>query len=317
MGLIIAILFPAFFLLTNPYADHFFNRFLCSFCFILLLWLINSFHTGGFFAIIISLIVAVPVYFLIGATIDTSGLLLGQLDPKQPSLVKAWSFLVLRLWLLDGMVIFIRWLYDNLLEKKKIAVENELLKVAQMQAVHEALKQQISPHFLFNSLHTLSALIKQNPEGAVLFTRELSAVYRYLLVHQEKKMVPLQAELEFLQSYVYLLNIRFAGAIRTDIDIEKSCLDTMLPPNTLQLLIENAVKHNSFSSRKPLCIAVTNNAAYLIVKNNIQAKPTEMISSGTGLENIRTRYRLTAKDDIIINNDSLSFEVMLPIIRPI
>jgi len=130
-------------------------------------------------------------------------------------------------------------------------------------------------------------------------------------------MVPLQAELEFLQSYVYLLNIRFAGAIRTDIDIEKSCLDTMLPPNTLQLLIENAVKHNSFSSRKPLCIAVTNNAAYLIVKNNIQAKPTEMISSGTGLENIRTRYRLTAKDDIIINNDSLSFEVMLPIIRPI
>jgi two-component system LytT family sensor kinase len=314
MGLAVAALFPAFFLLTNPYAGHFVNRFLSSFSFIFILWLINTFLGKRLITIGISFALAVVVYLLIGYTIDNTGLLLQQVRTDQPAPAKAWLFLVMRLILLDAMVISIRYLYDHYNEKKEMAFEHELLKRAHLHARHEALKQQVSPHFLFNSLNTLSSLIKQNPDDALLFTKELSSVYRYMLVHQDKAMVPLNEEIAFLKSYVYLLGIRFAEAIQTTIDIDESFLENSIPPNTLQLLIENAVKHNSFSGKMPLCISIAAAGAYLTVRNNRQSKPADGSSSGIGLENIRARYLLAGGKDIVIEKDENHFQVMLPII---
>lgn len=318
MGLVVAAMFPAFFLLTDPYADHFVNRFLCSFCFILILWLINTQLARHWATLVFSFVLAVLVYLCIGYSIDNTGLLLRQVSSHQPAPAKAWSFLVARLVLLDGMVIFIRYLYGNLLEKKAIAFENEILKTAQLQARHETLKQQVSPHFLFNSLNTLGSLIKQNTADAISFTRELSSVYRYMLVHQDKAMVPLKDELGFLKSYFYLLDIRFAGAIRSSISVDVSCLESLVPPNTLQLLIENAVKHNAFSAKKPLCISITNYGSYLKVTNNVHAKPPDNTSSGIGLGNIQARYQLAAGGKkIVIEKTEDQFQVLLPIIASI
>jgi len=314
LGLLVATLFPAFFLLTNPYEAHFFNRFLSSFIFIFSLWLINAFLGKRVITIIVSFVLAVAVYLLIGHTIDNSGLLLQQVRGNQPAPLKAWSFLIMRLVLLNGIIIFIRYAYDNYTEKKQIAFEHELLKRAHLQGKHEVLKQQVSPHFLFNSLNTLSSLIKQNPDNALLFTKELSSVYRYMLVHQDKAMVPLREEIAFLRSYVYLLRIRFGEAIRVVIDINDSFLDRSIPPNTLQLLIENAVKHNAFSTKLPLDISVSAAADGIAVRNNRQKKPADSTSPGIGLENIRARYQLAMGKDIIVQTDDHFFLVRLPII---
>jgi two-component system LytT family sensor kinase len=188
------------------------------------------------------------------------------------------------------------------------------LKRENLNALHETLKQQVNPHFLFNSLHTLKSLTKRNPDQAIHFIDELSSVYRYMLLHQDKKIVTIGEEIEFLRSYLYLLKIRFGDAINTEIALPDKLLKHSMPPNTLQLLIENAVKHNALSTKKPLCISIYTKDDYLVVRNNLQFKPEQTsTSSHFGLSNISNRYLLLNGRDIIIKKTEKDFLVLLPV----
>ena len=188
--------------------------------------------------------------------------------------------------------------YSQTLEKVQIYSEelnlktNELLKLQKdnLQSQFETLKNQVNPHFLFNSLNVLTSLISVDPELAEEFTGQLSKIYRYVLEHKSEDIVPLSTEKDFLESYVFLLDIRFKGKLRVNISIQAEKLNMKIPPLAIQLLIENAIKHNIFSVKSPLIIDVfVDDDEYLNVINNYQKRDKQIESTGLGLKNITDR----------------------------
>lgn len=193
--------------------------------------------------------------------------------------------------------------------------ETEELKKANLQSQFESLKSQVSPHFLFNSLNTLSSLIEENPDTAVKFVNQLSKVYRYLLQSNDKELITVKEEIDFLEAYIFLLKTRFDEGFAVDMNIPEEILATSIPPLTLQILVENAVKHNVVSMTRPLIIKITSmEAGTISVINNIQKKTINVASTGMGLSNISAKYKLLNKPTINIEENSLEFSVTLPII---
>lgn len=186
----------------------------------------------------------------------------------------------------------------------------------QLELQFEALKSQLSPHYLFNSLNTISSLIYKDPQTAEQFIRRLAQTYQFILSTQHKKFISLQEELEFVKSYYYLLRIRFQQSLNIEINIPNSIIHSAIPPLTLQLLIENAVKHNTLSPEKPLYIyiAAIDNTQLKVVnsKSDVHEPVT---STRIGLENIRQRYRYFTQRPIEIRNDN-QFTVLLPVLHP-
>jgi sensor histidine kinase YesM len=179
----------------------------------------------------------------------------------------------------------------------------------------ELIKSQINPHFLFNNLNVLSGMvIKDNPE-ANRFIEEFSKVYRYILNNQQKEVVQLQSELEFIQPYIFLLQKRFDNGLKVDIQIEKEFNNFHIVPASLQMLIENAIKHNVVSRNKPLHIDIyTDGNKKLVVKNNLQPRnPTEP-SGRLGLQNIRKRYELICGHTIVVSKTNTEFTAVLPLL---
>jgi two-component system, LytTR family, sensor kinase len=177
----------------------------------------------------------------------------------------------------------------------------------------EMLKLQLNPHFLFNSLNTLSSLVHSDPVKAGEFIHRLSDVYRYVLENRNKELVSLREEMEFIRSFSFLQGLRFQGMIDFRFEIGEEQLDRKVAPMTLQLLIENAVKHNVVSSKHPLDIVITAENDNLIIKNNLQFKE-EVSGMGVGLKNISSRYAfLTDRKVEIIKEDNL-FKVIIPLI---
>lgn len=329
-GFLVAALFPGIFIFSDSDISKFFNRFLSCFSFIFILWFVNfkliEFGVNKrikhkqsiaplLIKIFLSFLIAISLYIFIGYIIDETGIFLSQVRGSNSNSLKAWLFLSLKVILFDALIILVKYLYDSYEDKRQMEFENEFLKRENLNARHEALKQQVNPHFLFNSLNTLKSLVKRDAVHAVNFTSELSSVYRYMLLHQDKKVVALRDEIEFSKSYVYLLKIRFGDAINTRIEVSEDFLDSLMPPNTLQLLIENAVKHNALSIKKPLSISISTIDSFLIVKNNFQPKSSKAESSNLGLDNIRSRYMLINGKEIIIQQKEDCFQVMLPIIK--
>ncbi len=329
-GLLVATLFPGIFIFSDSEAHGLFNRFLSSFSYIFILWFINfklvdfradkhlkvqTYFTRLAVKLVLSFIIAVVLYIFIGYSVDQTGNLLSQVSGNHQHSAKAWLFLILRIVFFDGLIILVKFIYDSYEEKRQIEFENEFLKRENLHARHEALKQQVNPHFLFNSLNTLKSLVKRNADQAADFTSELSSIYRYMLLHHDKSIVALRDEIEFSKSYVYLLKIRFGDAINTKIEVNEQLLDSLMPPNTLQLLIENAVKHNAFSIKKPLFISISTNESFLTIENNFQPKAVRAMSSNLGLDNIRSRYLLINGKEISIRRNGDCFQVSLPIIR--
>jgi two-component system, LytTR family, sensor kinase len=179
----------------------------------------------------------------------------------------------------------------------------------------ETLRTQVNPHFLFNSLNTLSSLMYEDREKAAGFIRDLSDVYRYVLENRSRETIALHEEVKFIRSFVYLYQLRFDNKLKVEIDISESLQDKQIAPMTLQLLVENAVKHNIVSVKKPLEISVTaNESGYLTVRNNLQKKPAGMVSSEIGLKNITSRYAyLTDKPVEVLKTES-EFIVRVPLI---
>jgi sensor histidine kinase YesM len=181
-----------------------------------------------------------------------------------------------------------------------------------------ALKNELDPHFIFNSLNTLSYLITNDNSKADLFNYKLAEVYKYFLINKNKDQIFLKKELEFIENYIYLVQIRHENKLHIKIDLnEKEIADSLVIPYALQLLIENAIKHNEFSIRRPLHISITIEGDYLKVENSLNTRNTQKNTTRVGLKNLNAQYLLIFKKNIIIERSEKNFTVQLPIIRPL
>jgi LytS/YehU family sensor histidine kinase len=189
------------------------------------------------------------------------------------------------------------------LEKEKVVFE------------FETLKSQVNPHFLFNSFSTLSSIIEENSDLAVEYVQRLSDFFRSILENRDKDLILLSDELQMINNYIEIQKSRFGEALLFSNNIPETAKDSMIPPLVIQLLIENAIKHNVISSARPLNIIIDLSAEReIVIKNNLQPKRKKEASTGLGLENIKQRYLLVAQKEICIVKTEKYFTVKLPLI---
>ncbi|MEO8771508.1 MAG: histidine kinase [Ferruginibacter sp.] len=230
------------------------------------------------------------------------------ITPLKLNLIYAWLANLL-FHLLNAIVFYFS-------EYKTKLIEAETFKRLSSQAELQVVKNQINPHFLFNNLNVLSTLIMQNNADANKFIEEFSKVYRYILQNHEKELVPLETELRYIDPYIFLLKQRFTEGLLVHLDIPENYRQMLIVPAALQILIENAIKHNVVSRQKPLYIDVRVNGTNTItVSNNLQTKLTIERSSGIGLQNIIKRYSMVSSREVMINNEDNMFTVILPLIN--
>lgn len=198
------------------------------------------------------------------------------------------------------------------LAKKSITEQQSIAQGER--AKYESLKSQLDPHFLFNSLNVLTALIEENPEKAEVFTTKLSKVYRYVLEQKEKNLVPLQEELQFAKTFMELMYMRFEGAIHFELPDKLMGINGNIVPLSLQLVLENAIKHNQISKEKPLHISLKLQDKSLLISNNNNPKKILQKGTGIGLKNIVQRYALLTDRAVDINTSEKHFSVRLPIL---
>ncbi|UUV21057.1 histidine kinase [Paenimyroides aestuarii] len=198
--------------------------------------------------------------------------------------------------------------------KDKIEVTQQKDIAVKATASFETLKNQLDPHFLFNSLNVLSSLIEENPLKAQEFTVALSKIYRYVLDQKDKNLISVEEELNFAKLYISLLKMRFENGISVNFLIDESVFDYKIVPLSLQLLLENAIKHNSISDKKPLLIEIYQEENYLVIQNSLQKKQTFEKSSGIGLSNIIYRYELVSNINVEIMQTNDLYKVKLPLI---
>ena len=192
--------------------------------------------------------------------------------------------------------------------------ETEKFKRESLSAQLNALRTQVNPHFLFNNLNTLSSLIPDDPQQAVDFVQQLSKVYRHILEVKDEKSIPLKDELDVLKAYSFLLKTRFGDNLEIDINIADEKLQKRIVPLSLQLLMENAIKHNIVSAEKPLRIDVYAENGSLLVSNNLQKKNQLHESTGIGLDNIRHRYKLLSDKIVEVTESGNNFTVSIPLL---
>lgn len=195
--------------------------------------------------------------------------------------------------------------------------EKELLKRESLMAQLNALKTQVNPHFLFNNLNTLCSIIPENPKQAVDFVQQLSKVYRHILEVKDEKSIPLKDEMAVLEAYAFLLKTRFGDNLEIVMQVDESLMEAKIVPLSLQLLMENAIKHNIVSQDKPLKIVVKVENDYLVITNNLQKKNQIIESTGIGLTNIRNRYKLITDKNITVSETLVDFTVSIPLIQSI
>jgi sensor histidine kinase YesM len=195
---------------------------------------------------------------------------------------------------------------------KESAVQQEKLKRIQLNLQYETLKSQVSPHFLFNTLNSLTSLISSNPDKAIDFVKKLSEVYRYVLDQKDQELADLASELKFVESYVFLQKIRFETNL--DVQIEVSPQNFKVIPLSVQMLVENAIKHNEISDRRPLQIKIyTTSEQYLVVENQLQKKSGSE-GSGSGIQNIRERYEFFTTKKVLIYENLEKYRVSIPLL---
>lgn len=187
-------------------------------------------------------------------------------------------------------------------------VENEHLKQENLENELVALKNQVNPHFLFNSLNSLNSLIRDNKK-ATKFVNKLSFMYRYILQSGDRNLVSLEEELKFLESYIFLIQTRYRNRFEIEIDIDMQFLEKKVPPLSLQLLVENAVKHNEISETNPLLVKVYSEDGYICVENKIKLRATFVDNTGNGLSNLNKRYLLLKDHQILISDANNIFKV--------
>ena len=224
-----------------------------------------------------------------------------------------WGNYSFGLWITLTIVITFHFVYFyNRYQQNKIKEQKVIANTANAQ--FESLKNQIDPHFLFNSLNVLTSLIEENPDNAQRFTVSLSKIYRYVLEQKDKELVPVEEELEFAKTYMNLLKMRFENSINFEIPDYTEHQDAKVVPLSLQLLLENTIKHNTVSESKPLHIKISIEGNYLVVQNNLQKKEVLQTRKGVGLQNIVNRYGILTKRNVLIDESGAVFKVKIPIL---
>jgi sensor histidine kinase YesM len=207
-------------------------------------------------------------------------------------------------------LIFHAFYFYKELQSRRVKEQKVIAGTATAQ--FDALKSQLDPHFLFNSLNVLVSLIEENPKAATRFTTSLSKVYRYVLEQRNKELVSIEEELTFARTYVNLLKWRFEDSLEVSIPEAASDAELKVVPLSLQLLLENAVKHNVVSDSKPLQLRIYEENSHLVVENNLQIKDHVKKGSGVGLKNIASRYALLSYRQMTITQNEHSFKVQIP-----
>ena len=200
-------------------------------------------------------------------------------------------------------------------ELRKSVEEKEMLKRESLKAQLNALKTQVNPHFLFNNLNTLSSIIPEDPKLAVDFVQQLSRVYRHILEVQDEQIIPLKDELDVMKAYAFLLKTRFGDNLDITVNVPEEKFSKRIVPLSLQILMENAIKHNIVSAEKPLKIDVFAENGKLVVSNNLQKKNQLNESTGIGLNNIRNRCKLLCNGKVEVIENGSSFTVSIPLIE--
>lgn len=199
---------------------------------------------------------------------------------------------------------FVSW-RESLIQKEKY-------KQDALSMQYETLKSYVNPHFLFNSLSVLSSLVEKDTAKSQLFIRQLSDIYRYVLEQKDKELVPLETELAFIVSYISLHRIRHGENLKVDLNVDNK--SGYIIPLSLQILLENAFKHNVISEDEPLAVTVKREANFIVVQNKLQIRKTINQSEGIGLETISKRYEFFTKQQLVISNDNHFFTVKLPVL---
>ena len=204
---------------------------------------------------------------------------------------------------------------DELKKTSKKEVVEQKLIAKSANAQFESLKNQLDPHFLFNSLNVLSSLIDENPKQAQKFTSSMSKIYRYVLEQKDKELVTIQDEIDFAKTYCELLKTRFEDSVDFEFNVSENDLRKFVVPLSLQLLLENCIKHNFATSSKPLIITIFTQNDCLCIENNLQAREQLKESAGIGLANIVQRYALLTKRNVFIEKSEDYFKVKLPVLE--
>jgi two-component system, LytTR family, sensor kinase len=208
---------------------------------------------------------------------------------------------------------FIHLLYQTY-QNQRVSIELERTRMDNLAAQYEILRQQVNPHFLFNTLNTLKYMVESDDGHSVDFILKLSDFYRFTLENRKLDLIRLSEELKILQAYVFLLKARFEEGFEVTIQIPGSRQQSMIPPFTLQLLVENCIKHNVVAPDKPLSVEIYLENDFIVVKNNVQPKITPESSTGIGLENINERYQHLLNRNIDVFPEATTFTVKLPVI---
>ena len=216
-------------------------------------------------------------------------------------------------------IILFTLIYEILFLNKERELDSKIVRQLDRErsrAELEALNNELDPHFIFNSLNTLNHLILNNPQQAYLFNNKLAQVYKYFLINKNNELISLSDELEFIDSYFFLLQMRHDDKLNLQTEFNKNNERlVMIPPLALQILVENAIKHNEFSHSDPLHIKIAMNHQYLKVSNNMKPKAYLVNSTGIGLKNLSSRYKILCNKDNIIENTDREFTVKLPLIK--
>lgn len=260
--------------------------------------------------ITIQLVVGVAIGFLARFFLKVVG------EPNLP--FKLDSLFVAATWALYGILpvgINLGFFTVYFLERwKDSLLKTERLEKEKSQVQFDNLKNQLNPHFLFNALTSLNSLIFENQQLASEFVQQLSKVYRYVLQNKDKNFVLLETELQFITHYVKLLETRFQSALRIRFDIAEEAKEKAIVPVTLQILIENAIKHNVMDRHQPLTVEIVTIGDYLIVSNNLQLKKQVETSNKQGLENLKSLYQFLSSQPVIVEQTQSHFYVKVPLL---
>lgn len=256
------------------------------------------------------------LFLLLNYGLFVTAKVLADVEPVFNFSPSGWKLLLV-VWMMEMVVVGLLLANRTLQANWLLRQEATKLQMENAQAKYTALQNQLNPHFLFNSLNTLIAEIKYNPDNAVSFTQNLSSVYRYVLQCQDRSLMTIKEELAFMNAYLFLHQVRLGDCIHCECHIPADYMEQQLPPLTLQLLVENVIKHNSISAAKPMTICIAVEPDYLVVSNPISPKKKGAATaptSGIGLQNLSNRCHLMADKELVILSNNNVFTVKIPII---
>lgn len=294
-----------------------------TFFFLLIAWLVNSWLTNSLQKKISArnlvskgLIVLLANSILLGLFVVAGIFVLNEFGDDGPKNSFSLWLIAFKGGISIALIYIIQYALNSAEKAQAVSLQNEMLKTENVRSQFEILRQQVNPHFLFNSLSTLRSMVRAKDPKSEEFVLRLSEIYRQLLAKRQFDTVTLKEELEFVNDYSFMLSARFGAALKIVIDIPEESLLFRVPTFSLQLLLENCIKHNVISSEKPLEIKIFSSPGFVTIENHIQPKQTEAEHSGYGLENLIQRYKLLGfpEDGVFVFSDDDVFRVRLKLL---